>query len=83
MKLLLIHDGQGGAGASWSEASLTGGMGAAVVWQPHMRKTDQDDLQELKGGREGRPSGVKIPCYASVTATVSSERARHQVANVE
>lgn len=64
MKLLLTCGGQAGVGASWAEASTAGGMGVAVVWQPGMSKMDHDELQELRGGGEGRAAQVKSRCYA-------------------
>ena len=64
MQLLLKRGGQAGVEASWSEASMAGEMGTAVIWQPRMSKMDQDELQELKGGREGRAAQVKSPGYA-------------------
>ncbi|GAB0188862.1 melanopsin-like [Grus japonensis] len=54
MKLLHLHGGQAGAGASRAEVSMAGETGAAVIWQPGMSTMDQDELQELEGGAEGR-----------------------------
>lgn len=54
MKLLVTPGGQAGVGTSWSEVSMAGEMGAAV-----MSKTDQDELQELRGGGEGRAAQVR------------------------
>lgn len=54
MKLLVMPGGQAGEGTSWSGVSMAGEMGAAV-----MSKTDQDELQELRGGGEGRAAQVR------------------------
>lgn len=60
MKCLLMHGRQAGAGASQSEASMAGETGAVVIWKLGMSKMGQDELQELKGGKEGNT------CYAEV-----------------
>lgn len=83
MKLLLTCGGQAGVGASWSEASTAGGMGVAVVWQPGMSKMDHDELQELRGGGEGRAASGEEPVLCQRVAVPVVQSTRHQVANIE
>lgn len=66
VKSLLMCGGQAGVGASQSEASMAGETGAAVVWKLGMSRMGQDELLELKGGRERRAAQVKSTCYARV-----------------